>query len=86
MEYSDEETRMNSLLTFFYRTLYTIIYLAKAWTAINRLSIIRKFDFSIKQNGIFPSCDIVNTTLWMHHKDAKKWKKWLIENYTKILS
>ena len=44
---------------------------AKAWTAIDRLSVIRNSDLSDKiKNNFFPSCGRVNTALWMHHMDT----------------
>ena len=47
------------------------IWLAKAWTAINRLSVIWKSDLSneIKCNFVPSSC-CVHTTVWMHYLDA----------------
>ena len=47
--------------------------LAKAWTAINRISIIWKSDQSDKIKMQFlPSNDYVNSTRWMHHMDTDK--------------
>ena len=44
---------------------------AKAWTAIDMLSIIWKSDLSDKIKRIFfPSSGRVHTTIWMHHMDA----------------
>ena len=44
--------------------------LAKAWTAINRLSVIWKSDLINKIKQFFPSSDRVNTAIWMHHMDT----------------
>ena len=45
--------------------------LAKAWTAINWLSVIWKSDLTDKiKHGFFPSSGCVNTAIWMHHMDA----------------
>ena len=47
--------------------------LAKAWTAINRLSVIWKSDLSDKiQYSFFPNSCCVNTTVWMHYMDAEQ--------------
>ena len=45
--------------------------LAKAWIAIDRLSVIWKSDLldQIKRS-FFASCGRVNTTIWMHYMDA----------------
>ena len=56
------------------------ICLTKVWTAIYRLSIIRKLNLSDKIR-FFPSCGCVNITVWMHHIDANKTHG----NYTKRL-
>ena len=48
------------------------IHLAKAWTAINRLSIIWKSDLSNKLKQFFLSCGCVNATVWMHQMDTDK--------------
>ena len=47
------------------------ISLAKAWTAINRLSIIWKSDL-FNKTRLLPKCGCINTTVWMHHIDAYK--------------
>ena len=44
--------------------------LAKAWSAIDRLSVIWKTDLSDKIKCIFPSSVCVHSTLWMHHMNA----------------
>ena len=46
--------------------------LTKAWTAIDRLSIISKSDLSdkIKRSFFFPSSTRLNTAILMHHVDA----------------
>ena len=45
--------------------------LAKAWTAIDRLSVIWKSDLSDRiKRSFFPSSGCVHTTKWMHHIDA----------------
>ena len=47
--------------------------LAKAWTAINRLSVIWKLAQSDELKcSFFPSSGRVNTAIWMHHMDADK--------------
>ena len=42
------------------------IHIGKAWTGVDRLSIIWKSDLSDKI-GIFPSCSCVTTTVWLHY-------------------
>ena len=43
----------------------------KAWTAIDRLSVIWKSDLTNKIKHIFfPSSKHVNTAIWMHYMDA----------------
>ena len=52
--------------------------LAKAWTAINRLSIIWRSNLSDKiKRDFFPSHSCLNTFVWMHYIDANKmhWEK-----------
>ena len=49
-----------------------IIHQAKAWIAIDRLSIIKKSDLSDKIKRFFQSSGFVNTTLWMHPMDDDK--------------
>ena len=45
--------------------------LTKAWTAIDRLSIIWKSDLTDKMKRIFlPGSGCVDTAIWMHHLDA----------------
>ena len=45
--------------------------LAKAWTTIDRLSIIWKSDLSNKiKRSFFLSSGRINTAIWMHHVDA----------------
>ena len=45
--------------------------LAKAWTAIDRLSVIWKSDLTDKiKRSFFPSSCRVDTAIWMHHMDA----------------
>ena len=46
------------------------LQLVKAWTAIERLSIIWKSDLSDKIKHIFQSSGRVNSAVWMHHMDA----------------
>ena len=46
--------------------------LAKAWTAIDRLSVIWKSDLTDKIEHIFPSCGRIDTAIWMHYIDANK--------------
>ena len=47
--------------------------LAKAWTAIDRLSVIWKSDLTdtIKRS-FFQAAVCVNTAVWMHYMDANK--------------
>ena len=46
--------------------------LAKAWTAINWLSIMWKSELTNKiRRSFFPSNGRVHTAIWMHHMDAK---------------
>ena len=45
--------------------------LAKAWTAIVSLSIIKKSDLTDKiKRSFFPSSGRVDTAIWIHHVDA----------------
>ena len=44
--------------------------LTKAWTAINKLSVIWKSDLNDKMNQFLPSSDRVDTAIWMHYMDA----------------
>ena len=45
--------------------------LAKAWTAIDWLSVIWKSDLTDEiKRSFFPSSDRVDTAIWMHYKDA----------------
>ena len=44
--------------------------LVKSWTPIDRLSIIWKSDLSDKIKQFLPSNGCVNSTIWMHHRDA----------------
>ena len=45
--------------------------LAKSWTAINWLSVIRKLDMTDKiKRCFFPISGHVNTAIWMHYMDA----------------
>ena len=64
-------------------------WLAKAWTVINRLSVIWKSDLTWSNKTHFiPSSGCVNTTIWMHHKDVMKkkcMKKKLDGYYTRML-
>ena len=46
--------------------------LAKAWTAIDRLSVIWRSDLSDKIKQFFPGSDRIYTTIWIHHMDADK--------------
>ena len=43
---------------------------AKAWTAIDRLSVIWKSDLTNKMKQFLPSSDRVDTAIWTHHMDA----------------
>ena len=50
--------------------------LAKAWTAIDRLSVIWKSDLTYKiKLSFFPSSGRVDTAIWMHYMDAN----WMYE-------
>ena len=44
--------------------------LTKAWTAIDKLSIIWKSDLTNKMKQFLPSSGHVDTTIWMHYMDA----------------
>ena len=44
--------------------------LAKARTAIDRLSVIWKSDLTNKIKAFFPSSGRINTAIWMHHIDS----------------
>ena len=47
--------------------------LTKAWTAINRLSIIWKSDLTdINETQFLPDCGHIDTAIWMHYMDANK--------------
>ena len=46
------------------------IWLAKAWTAIDRLSVIWKLNLTDKIKRFFPSSSRVDTVTWMHYMDA----------------
>ena len=47
------------------------ILLVKAWTAIDRLSIIWNSNLSKKNKTQFlPSSSHINSTIWMHHMDT----------------
>ena len=55
--------------------------LVKAWTAINRLSVIWKSVLTDKIKQFLPSSGRVDTAIWMHYMDAnitngeKPWRK-----------
>ena len=45
--------------------------LAKAWTAIDRLSVIWKSDLTDEiKRSFFPSRRRIDTAIWMHYMDA----------------
>ena len=46
--------------------------LTKAWTAIDKLSIIWKSDLTDKMKQFLPGSGHVNTAVWMHYLDANK--------------
>ena len=47
------------------------MWLAKSWTAINRLSVILKSDLINKMKcSIFPSSSCIDTAIWMHYMDT----------------
>ena len=51
----------------------TDTWLAKAWTANNRLSVILKSDLTDKvKRSFFPSNSHVDTAVWMHYLDTNK--------------
>ena len=64
--------------------------LAKAWTAIDRLSVIRKSDLTDKIKQFFPSSNCVDTVIWMHHMHGEKldsnytWMLWAILNKSRM--
>ena len=45
--------------------------LTKAWTALNRLSVIWKSD-RLDKTKFLPSNDRADTAIWMHYMDANK--------------
>ena len=45
-------------------------WLAKAWTANNRPSVIWKSDLADKIKQFLPSSSCVDTAVWMHYMDA----------------
>ena len=46
--------------------------LTKAWTAIDKLSIIWKSDLTDKMKQFLPSSGRIDTAIWMHYLDAYK--------------
>ena len=46
--------------------------LTKAWTAVDKLSIIWKSDLTDKMKQFLPSSDRVDTAIWMHYLDVNK--------------
>ena len=46
--------------------------LTKAWTAIDKLSIIWKSDLTDKMKQFLPSSGRIDTAIWMHNLDANK--------------
>ena len=66
----DKFTYLGSSLSFIEND--TNKRLAKAWTAINRLSIIWKSNLSnkIKRNFFFHGAFVSILLIWMHHMDA----------------
>ena len=61
--------------------------LTKAWTAIDKLSIVWKSDLTDKmKRSFFQGGGRVDTAVWMHHLDAKKrLEKKLDCNYIRML-
>ena len=60
-------------------------WLAKAWTAFDRLSVIWKSDLPDKiKCTFFPSSGRVNITKWIHHMDFKRMEKKFDDNYTRM--
>ena len=48
-------------------------WLAKAWTAIDNISVIWKSDVTDKiKRSFFPSSGRIDTTIWMHYTDANQ--------------
>ena len=64
----DKFTYLGSSVSFTKNDINT--RLAKAWTAIDRLSIIWKSNVSEIKGDFFPCSNRVNSTIWMHHMDA----------------
>ena len=46
------------------------MWLTKAWTAINRISVVWKSDLTKKMKQFLPSGDRVDTAVWMHYMYA----------------
>ena len=46
--------------------------LTKAWTAINRLSIIWKSDLTDKMKQFLSGSSRIDTAIWMHYMDSNK--------------
>ena len=44
--------------------------LTKAWTAIDRLSIIWKSDLTKNEMQFLPGSDRIDTAIWMHYMDS----------------
>ena len=44
--------------------------LTKAWTAIDRLSIIWKSDLTNKMKQFLPGSSCIDTAIWMHYLDT----------------
>ena len=60
--------------------------LAKARTAINKLSVIWLSDLTDKiKRSFFPSSGRIDTVIWMHYMDSKHLEKKLDSNYAKML-
>ena len=52
--------------------IYVSIRIGKVWTAIDRLTTLRKSDLSEEIERILPRCSSVSTIVWLHHLDFHK--------------
>ncbi len=82
MEINTNDNRMSNIILFWITNTFFLFFkastetdtntrLAKAWTAINSLSVIWKSDLTDKiKRTFFPSSSRIDTAIWMHHMDA----------------
>ena len=71
LKLSDKFTYLESCVSSTEKDIDT--RLTKAWTAIDKLSIIWKSDLTDKmKRSFFPGSGRVDTAIWMHFLDAKK--------------